>query len=98
MSARADARASGPILSADSVAGLFAPSVPAGATAPISEFSGMPDCQFGNGLCLATADWPGRRRKGSGSCASFLLFSFHSLALPPLLRCSALLLSALVAL
>ncbi|KJA18409.1 hypothetical protein HYPSUDRAFT_45259 [Hypholoma sublateritium FD-334 SS-4] len=61
-----DALASAPILSADSVAGLFAPSVPAGATAPISEFSGMPDCQYGHGLCLATADWPGRRRKGSG--------------------------------
>ena len=66
-----DGNAPTPILSAASVALLFAPSVPEGATAPISEFSGMPDCQFGYGLCIATTDWEGRRRKGAGFCKSF---------------------------
>ncbi|KAF8902601.1 beta-lactamase/transpeptidase-like protein [Gymnopilus junonius] len=34
--------------------------------ATIEKFTGWNDVSFGVGLCLATADWPGRRKKGSG--------------------------------
>ncbi|KAF8958101.1 beta-lactamase/transpeptidase-like protein [Flammula alnicola] len=59
-------RTNNPILSVNTVASLFRPSLPAHHTVNIENFTGWKDVQFGHGLCLANSDWPGRRKKGAG--------------------------------
>ncbi|PPQ74395.1 hypothetical protein CVT26_000946 [Gymnopilus dilepis] len=54
------------ILRVETAKSLFVPSIPEGSAANIELFTGWKDVSFGVGLCLATADWPGRRKKGSG--------------------------------
>jgi len=59
-------RAQNPIMSVETVSSLFAPSIPPHGAANIELFTGWKHVGYGIGLCLATEDWPGRRRKGSG--------------------------------
>ncbi|KDR77296.1 hypothetical protein GALMADRAFT_96063 [Galerina marginata CBS 339.88] len=58
--------AKNPILTIDKVSSLFKPSIVPHGSTNIELFTGWKDVSFGVGLCLATEDWPGRRKRGSG--------------------------------
>ena len=62
--------ANNPILSAETVASLFQPTLTEKAAASVGPWA---NSQWGVGLCLNCDDTPGGRRKGSGSCT----FGFH---------------------
>ncbi|KAF5325015.1 hypothetical protein D9619_009571 [Psilocybe cf. subviscida] len=59
-------KASNPILGVDTIERMFTPQIDKGSASNVVGFTGWPNVSFGDGLCLATEDWPGRRRKGSG--------------------------------
>ncbi|KAF9051736.1 beta-lactamase/transpeptidase-like protein [Panaeolus papilionaceus] len=59
-------KATKPIISQQVANQLFEPTLEEHAIKPIEDFTSWPHLQYGQGLCLNTQDWPGRRRKGSG--------------------------------
>ena len=61
-------RADNPILSAKMVASLFQPELTEKGVASLERLIGVPNSQWGIGLCLNCDNYPGRRRKGSGYC------------------------------
>jgi hypothetical protein len=62
-------RADNPILSLESVTSMFQPALTEKGAASLSRMTPGLNSQWGLGLCLNCDDYPGRRRKGSGSCA-----------------------------
>ena len=76
-------RANNPILSPETVASLFQPTLTEKGAASLGKLINWPNSQWGIGLCLNCEDYPGRRRKGSGSCMShvpalFILFQIYT--------------------
>ncbi|KAF7346174.1 Acyltransferase mlcH [Mycena sanguinolenta] len=67
-----------PILSAASVATLFEPTLDVPAANSLAKMLGMPEgsVQFSTGQMLATADVPGRRKKGTGAWGGFASTSY----------------------
>jgi hypothetical protein len=63
-----DGRAINPILTTETVANLFIPSISAHMSKSVTQYTGWMDTQFGHALCIANSDWPRRRKKGSGFC------------------------------
>ncbi|KAF9051731.1 beta-lactamase/transpeptidase-like protein [Panaeolus papilionaceus] len=56
-----------PIISQETLAIVFEPSISAQSTKAVDEYTPWgPNLQFGHGLCLNTTDWEGRRKSGSG--------------------------------
>ncbi|KAJ7153078.1 beta-lactamase/transpeptidase-like protein [Mycena crocata] len=72
------AKAENPLLSTASVAQLFEPTLDATAEGSLAKMFGMPAgaAQFSTGLMVTTADFPGRRKKGSGSWAGWACTSY----------------------
>ena len=62
-------RANNPVLSPETVASLFEPTLTEKGAASLEGFTAWTNgSQWGIGLCLNCDDFPGRRRKGSGFC------------------------------
>ncbi|PPQ92543.1 hypothetical protein CVT25_010376 [Psilocybe cyanescens] len=61
-----EGRAKHPILSVKTVSSLFESSIPPQLHKSVELFTDWENVGYGIGLCLATEDWPGRRKKGSG--------------------------------
>ncbi|KAJ7459735.1 beta-lactamase [Mycena latifolia] len=70
--------AANPILTEGSVATLFEPTLDTPAADSLATMFGLPagSAQFSRGLMLATADVPGRRKKGSGAWAGWACTSY----------------------
>jgi hypothetical protein len=75
-----DGKAVNPILKEDSVTALFMPMLPAPALTSLATMLGIPSgaAQHSTGMMLETADFPGRRKKGSGSCRFSYIACIHS--------------------
>jgi hypothetical protein len=65
-----EGKATNAIITEASVMMLLEPTLPEPAMASLAKMMGSPAgaAQYGRGLMLETADLPGRRKKGSGSC------------------------------
>lgn len=57
-----------PILGVSTIERMFTPQIAKEAAPDVTNMTGWQNVSFGDGLCLATDDWPGRRKKGSGFC------------------------------